>query len=72
MISMVTGAISNTVVTLSSSPEATAVTSDIISIIFIGSPPDIFAVLTAIHWKRPVLAVILMIIIMPSSRKMTL
>ena len=70
-ISRVTGAINKTVVTLSSSAEATAVTSTNRIMIRSGEPSARLADQIAMYSKTPVCRSTPTIIIIPSSRKMT-
>ena len=70
-ISSVTGASSRTVVTLSSRAESTAVITAKMSMIRTGSPRPILALRMAMYSNRPVGRMRLMMIIMPTSRKMT-
>ena len=70
-ISRVTGAINKTVVTLSSSAEATAVTSTNRIMIRSGEPSARLADQIAMYSKTPVCRSTLTIIIIPSSKKMT-
>ena len=68
VMSSVTGTVSSTVVTLSSSAENTAVTIDIISITPQGLALTFFADQIATYWKSPERRVTLTISIIPSSR----
>ena len=69
--SSVTGATSSTVVTLSSSADATAVTSTSRTMIRSGDPLARLAAQIAMYSKTPVCRSTPTMIIMPSSRKMT-
>ena len=69
--SSVTGAISNTVVTLSSSAEPNAVTSTSRIMMRSGEPLARLAAQIAVYSNTPVCRSTLTMIIMPSSKKMT-
>ena len=69
--SSVTGAINNTVVTLSNSAEATAVTNTSRIMIRSGEPLTRLAAQIAVYSKTPVCRSTLTMIIIPNSRKMT-
>ena len=68
----VTGTMSTTVVTLSSTADTTAVTIDAMTSTRYGSPRVMRTASTAIHWKRPVFASMFAMTIIPASRKITL
>ncbi|GFK96138.1 hypothetical protein NNJEOMEG_04018 [Fundidesulfovibrio magnetotacticus] len=70
-MSSVTGASSSTVVTLSSSAEATAVTMEKMTMTRKGSPLATLALLMATYWNTPVLVMMFTMTIMEMSRKMT-
>src|SRR4030042_3755340 len=70
-MSNVTGAIRSTVVTLSRNAETTAVTTENIAIIANGFPLATLALLIAIYSNTPVGFMMLMMIIMLTSRNMT-
>lgn len=72
VISSVTGAISSTVVTLSSSAENTAVTSDSMTSRPHGSAFTTLAALIATYWNTPLFCVMATMTIMPVSRLMVL
>ena len=67
-MSIVTGTVSSTVVTLSRNAENTAVTIDIISRMPHGRASTFFAAQIATYWNNPERRVMLTISIMPSSR----
>ncbi len=67
----VTGARSTTVVTLSTSADRTAQTTDSTTRSRNGSPPATLTERMASHWKKPVRRRMAAITIIPDSRKMT-
>jgi len=72
VISKVTGAISSTVVTLSSSAENSAVTTDSITSSPHGSAFATLAAFTATYWNPPLFCVMATMTIMPVNRLMVL
>ncbi len=71
-MSRATGTISRTVVTLSRSAESTAVTTDSVTRMPQGRPPDHLAALMARYWKTPLCRLMATITIIPVSRPMVL